>query len=139
MSASTGDGFKVASIFSRWVMCGAQECVQSSPHHEVNLLFPEQWQKGHLFSSINACVVVDFCCVLLILVGLWRKHSLVQVAHLHHSSMSMTWHSFLVCQTQLSYSKIHKNYNRDQIISWIHIFYNEHAVNIWIIIQWSLV
>lgn len=67
MSASTGDGFKVASIFSRWVMCGAQECVQSSPHHEVNLLFPEQWQKGHLFSFINACVVVDFCCVLLIL------------------------------------------------------------------------
>jgi len=80
--------------------------------------------KGCLFSLINACVAMDFCCVLVI-------------AHLHHSSMWVN-DVTLIFIYQLSYSKIHKNYTRDQIISCIFSQYfimNMHAFNIRIIIM----
>lgn len=60
------------------------------PHHEVNLLFPEQWQKGCLFSFINACVARQMEVWIFAEVPgwLWRKLSVMLFAHLHHSSAS---------------------------------------------------
>lgn len=131
MSKGTWDGFKLASIFSRWLMCGGQECVQSPSWGAF--IIPRTMAEGmsvqfYQCSCRQTDLGMDFCLISWLVMEKGQRGAPCTFTS---QPSDVTYFFMLVIQTYTNSMLFIQN------ISWIHLSYKQHVFKFKFLYFWG--